>query len=60
MKTSEAQKRATEKYEAEKVEAIRVRVPKGMRVKIKEYAAKNGESVNEMINRLIDKELNDK
>lgn len=55
--TTEAQKRASKKYEAEKVEAFNVRVPKGMKKKIQAKAKKNGESVNAMINRLIEKEL---
>lgn len=60
MKVSESQKRASKKYEADKIDAIRIRVPKGMREKIKKHAAKNGESANEMINRLIQDELSKK
>ncbi len=58
MKTPEYQKRASKKYDTEKTESIRVRVPKGMKQRIKDYADKNGESVNAMFNRLIDNELN--
>ncbi len=54
---TEAQKRASNKYEKEKVDSILVRVPKGMKDKITKKAKDNGESVNEMINRLIEKEL---
>lgn len=55
--TTQAQKNANQKYETEKVESIRFRVPKGKRAKIQECAAKNGESVNEMLNRLTDEEI---
>ena len=57
MKTPEYQKRASKKYDTEKTESIRVRVRKGMKQQIKDYADKNGESVNAMFNRLIDNEL---
>lgn len=51
-----AQKEANKKWEANQ-ESIRVRVKPGMRKKIKDHAAKNNESINQMINRLIEKEL---
>ena len=50
-------KRASKKYEQEKVDAHLVRVPQGMKAKIAKKAKDNGESVNGMINRLIEKEL---
>ena len=50
-------KRASKKYEKEKVDSFLVRVPKGMKAKIAKKAKDNGESVNGMINRLIEKEL---
>lgn len=56
MSKTRAQKRASDKWE-QKHEDLRIRVKKGMRDKIKEQAAKNGESVNEMINRLINQEI---
>ena len=55
--TTQAQKNANQKYETEKVESIRFRVPKGKRAKIQEKKKKNGESVNEMLNRLTDEEI---
>lgn len=55
--TSQAQKNANKKYETEKVESIRFRVPKGKRAKIQACAERNGESVNEMLNRLTDEEI---
>ena len=55
--TTEAQKRANKKYEDEKTESIRVRVPKGKKALAQECAKANNESVNSMINRLIDNEI---
>lgn len=55
--SSEALKRAKKKWESEKVEQLTVRVKKGKRQTITDCAAKNHESVNRMLNRLIDEEL---
>lgn len=55
--TTEAQKRANKKYEDEKTENIRVRVPKGKKALVQECAKANNESVNSLINRLIDTEI---
>lgn len=60
MTVSDAQKRAIEKWNNEKVDSIRLRVPKGKKELIKECANKNNESINAMINRLIDQELQSK
>ena len=57
MPTKEAIQKAKDKYLKEKVDTILVRVPKGKKVIIQDYAAAHGESVNGMINRLIDEEL---
>ena len=54
MAPTEAQRRARDKWLSEKVETINVRVPKGKKQLIQEYATKNNESVNAFINRLID------
>ena len=43
---SEAQKRATAKWQKEKVEDITFRVPKGRKAVFKECAEKCGESLN--------------
>ena len=40
-----------------KFDRIEIKVPKGKRELPKGYAEKHGESVNELINRLIDAEL---
>ena len=57
MATPEYQKRASEKYDNEKVDNIRFRVPKGKKDLLKMCAEVNGESVNEMLNRLTDEEI---
>ena len=46
MATSEAQKRAIAKWQQEKVEEIKFRVPKGIKAVIKDHADECGESVN--------------
>ena len=54
---TEAQKKSAEKYLHEKVEDIRIRVPKGQREIIKAYAEKQGKSLNQFIVDLIAKEM---
>ena len=54
---TEAQKRSAEKYLSEKVEDIRIRVPKGQKAIIKEYAEKQGKSLNQFIVDLINEEI---
>jgi predicted HicB family RNase H-like nuclease len=54
---TEAQKRSADKYLKEKVEDIRIRVPKGQKQVIKEYAEKQGKSLNQFIVDLITKEM---
>ncbi len=55
--TTEAQKKANRKYEIEKTENIRIRVPIGKKEMIQKCAKLNNESINGMVNRLIDEEL---
>lgn len=55
--TTEAQKKANRKYEIEKTENIRIRVPIGKKALIHQCAQSNNESINGMVNRLIDEEL---
>ena len=50
---SEAQKRATAKFEKEKYDKILVRFPKGTKERIKA----TGETVNGFITRVVEKEL---
>lgn len=52
-KYTEAQKRASERYQRERVEDIRVRVPIGEKAKIQAAAAARGESLNAFIVRTI-------
>ena len=50
--------RATkDEYEKQKYDDIRIRVPKGKRAIMKEYAAQRGESLNATINRLFDEAM---
>ena len=57
MSSSEAQKRATAKWQKEKVEEIKFRVPVGKKSLIQEHAAKNGESVNAFLNRAVEETM---
>jgi predicted HicB family RNase H-like nuclease len=58
VKYTEARKRANEKWNAENLEAITLRVRKGDKEKIRAYAKTNGESLNGYINRLIKEDMN--
>lgn len=53
-KTSSAVK---DKYNAKAYDEIKLRVPKGKKENIKEYAESRNESVNGYINRLIDEDM---
>lgn len=50
---SKAQQKAVNKYMKENYDEIKVRVPKGMKEKIKAHAESRGESVNGFITRAI-------
>ena len=50
---TEAQARAIAKYLSEKVEDIRIRVPKGQKAVIKAHAEKLDESMNQFVTRAI-------
>lgn len=54
---TEAQKKSAEKYLKEKVEDIRIRVPKGQKQVIKDYAEAQGKSLNQFIVDLINKKM---
>ena len=56
MATSESKLRANKKYDQNTTEALRIRVPKGSKDIIQEVVQITGESVNGMINRLLDEE----
>ena len=53
MPVSEAHKRANKKYQTEKVDDLRIRVPKGQRDLIQAHAKQQGESVNSFVWRAI-------
>lgn len=53
MAISEARKRANAKWQKDKVDDLRIRVPKGERALIQEHAAKQGESTNAFVYRAI-------
>lgn len=50
---SEAQRKATNKYIQEKVDEIKLRVPKGERETIRAHAETRGESLNGFIQRAV-------
>ena len=60
MPYSDAQKRATAKYNAKAYDRIEVKVAKGKKAEIKAYAESKGESVNGFINRFIDEAMSAK
>jgi len=54
---TEAQAKAAKKYLKESVEDIRIRVPKGNKIKVQEHAANMGESMNSFVVRAIDETM---
>lgn len=52
-----AQKKATAKYLKEKVDTLRIRVPKGQADVIKAHAKGHGESMNHFVIRAIDEAM---
>ena len=46
MSPSDAQKRATRKWQTERVEEIRLRIPKGEKALFRAHVEKTGESLN--------------
>lgn len=57
MSVSKAQQRAVTKYMKENYDEIKIRIPRGKKVVIQEYAAACGMSVNGLISSLIKTEL---
>jgi len=53
MARSAAEDRAIRKYEKEKIDKIMIRVPKGMKEIVRNFAADHGESLNGFIQRAI-------
>ncbi len=58
MPVSKAQQRAVAKYMKENYEEIKIRIPKGQKAVIQEYARALDTSVNGLIVRLIEEEFN--
>ncbi len=56
-KTSEAMLKAINKYQSEKIDEFKVRVPKGKKVTIQEFAKSQGKSLNAYVVELIDKDM---
>ena len=52
-----AQQRAVSKYLSERVDTMRIRVPKGKREIIKAHASQQGESMNHFVVRAIDETM---
>lgn len=48
-----AQRAASKRWERRNYDLVTLRVPKGQRVKIREYATATGESMNSLIRRAI-------
>lgn len=57
MAYSEAQKKAVKKYNEKAYDEIKVRVKNGNKDKIQNYAKSKNESVNQLINRLLEAEI---
>lgn len=54
MARTEAENRAIQKYEREKVDRVVFRVAKGKKEQIQEHAAARGESLSAFLNRAVD------
>ena len=57
MAHSEAQKKAVKKYNEKAYDEIKVRVKKGNKKIIQDYAKAKDETVNQLINRLLESEI---
>jgi predicted HicB family RNase H-like nuclease len=57
MPISEARKRANAKYNAKAYDRLEMKVPKGKKELIHDYAAARGESLNGFMNRAIDETM---
>lgn len=57
MPYTEAQKRATAKYNAKAYDRIEIKVAKGRKAEIQAFAENRGESVNAFVTRLIDQAM---
>lgn len=57
MPRTDAMIRASNKYEAEKVERVLFRVPKGKKELLQQHAAAQGESLSAFLNRAVDEAM---
>ena len=57
MAYSEAQKKAVKKYNEKAYDEIKVRVKKGSKIIIQKHAESQNETVNGLINRLLENEI---
>ena len=56
-KYTDAQKRASTKYLAEKTDLIQLRIPKGDKVRYKEHAERQSKSLTALIVELLEKDI---
>lgn len=54
MPISDAQRKANIKWQQEKIDDVRFRVPKGKKAEMQAHAASKGESLNAFLNRAVD------
>ena len=57
MAISEAQKKAVAKYNAKNYDRIELKVPKGKKAVIKDFADSKGKSINGFVNEAIDEKM---
>ena len=57
MPTSKSVLRAIKKYDAEKVDRVVFRVPKGKKELLQQHAAAQGESLSAFLNRAVDEAI---
>ena len=57
MPISESRARANKKYQLEKTDEIKLRVPKGNKERIQEHAKEQGESTNAFIYRAVNEAI---
>jgi len=57
MTVSKAQQKATMKYMKNNYDDLRIRVPKGKKQAIKDFATSKGKSLNEFVNTAIDDKM---
>lgn len=57
MARTAAQDRAIKKYDAEKVDRVVFRVPKGKKELLQQHAAAQGESLSAFLNRAVDEAM---